>query len=259
MPMRPKGFYIWMGAAGSILLLFSFVTIFNMIFTQFLDPMGLFGAITDSSVLASIWLTIYASLLATLIAVVSGTPLAYILARKEFPAKRLVESLVDLPLIVPHTVAGIALLMVFGSHGLIGQFSPVGFVDALPGIVVAMLFVSSPFFINSAREGFQSVDPRLEWVARTLGADPWTAFLRVSLPLASRHILVGAIMSWARGISEFGAVIVIAYYPMIAPTLIWDRFLTTGLKASAPISVLLILICMTIFVSLRILSRGDQS
>ncbi|MHC1631122.1 MAG: ABC transporter permease subunit [Methanotrichaceae archaeon] len=229
-----------------------------MIFDQILNPKGLLDAIADHSVLSAIWLTIYASLLSTLIAVLSGTPLAYILARKEFSGKWLVESLVDLPLIVPHTVAGIGLLMVFGSHGLIGSFSPVRFVDALPGIIVAMLFVSSPFFINSAREGFQSVDPRLEWVARTLGADQWSAFRRVSLPLASRHILVGAIMSWARGISEFGAVIVIAYYPMIAPTLIWDRFLTAGLSSSAPISVLLILICMTIFISLRILSKGDR-
>jgi len=259
MAIKLKGFYIWMGLAGSLLLFFSFVTIFNLIFDQILRPKGLLGALTDPSVLASIWLTIYASLLATLIAVVSGTPLAYILARKNFPGKQMVESLVDLPIIVPHTVAGIALLMVFGSHGLIGQFSPLRFVDALPGIVVAMLFVSSPFFINSAREGFQSVDPRLEWVARSLGATPWCAFRKVSLPLASRHILIGAIMSWARGISEFGAVIVIAYYPMIAPTLIWDRFLTTGLKASAPISVLLILICMTIFVSLRLLSGGERS
>ncbi len=250
-----KGFYILLGAVGSILLAFIFLTIFNMMFDQLLHPSGILRAAKDPSVMNSIGLTLYASMIATAIAVLTGTPLAYILARRKFPGKWLIESLVDLPVIVPHTVAGIALLMIFGSHGLIGKFSPVRFVDALPGIVVAMLFVSAPFFVNSAREGFQSVDPRLEWVARSLGAGPWSAFLKVSLPLAFRHILAGAIMSWARGISEFGAVVVIAYYPLIAPTLIWDRFLTSGLRESAPISVLLISICMTIFVVLRMLSR----
>jgi molybdate/tungstate transport system permease protein len=129
------------------------------------------------------------------------------------------------------------------------------FEDSLWGIVAAMFFVSAPFFVNSARDGFSSVNPRLERVARTLGASQWRAFLRVTLPLSLRHIISGAIMSWARGISEFGAVIMIAFYPMIAPVLIFYRFTTQGLRGSQPIAVLLILICVTIFLGLRLYSN----
>jgi len=176
----------------------------------------------------------------------------------DFPGKRLVESIIDVPVVVPHTVAGIALLTVFGSRGFIGGplEAYIQFRDALPGIVVAMLFVSLPYLANSAREGFKSVDPRLENAARSLGAPLWKAFLFVTLPLSARHILIGAIMTWARAISEFGAVVLIAYYPMIGPTLIYDRFLSYGLSASRPIAVLLILVTLSIFIVIRVLSAG---
>jgi len=242
-----------------ILLLFVFVTLANMIVGQVLtDFSGLVEAAQNRSVLRSISLSMYAGLLATAISFVLGVPTAYILARKDFFGKRVVESLLDIPVVVPHTVAGIALLTVFGSNGLLG--GPLGsyiqFRDALPGIVVAMLFVSTPFFTNSAREGFQSIDPRLENAARSLGAPMWKAFCFVTLPLASRHLLIGSIMCWARAISEFGAVVIIAYYPMIGPTLIYDRFLSHGLSASRPVAVLLILVTLTIFIAVRIMSAG---
>ena len=244
-------------ALGFVLIFFIIITLGNMVATQLItDFSGFVGTLKDNSVWKSIWLTLYTSFLATLIAFFFGVLLAYVLARKEFPGKGLIESVIDVPVIVPHTVAGIALLTVFGRHGLIGSTTPISFIDAIPGIVVAMLFVSLPFLINSAREGFQSVDPRLENIARTLGTSRWGAFYRVSLPLASRHLLVGSIMAWARGISEFGAVVIIAYYPMITPTLIYERFLSTRLKASRPVAVLLILVCLTIFILLRMVSRN---
>lgn len=244
-------------ALGLTVILFILITLGNMIVTQFLtDFKGFTEALQDNSVWGSIWLTLYTSFLATLVAFATGVPLAYVLARNDFWGKGLIESIIDVPVIVPHTVAGIALLTVFGRHGLIGSVSPIGFTDAVPGIVVAMLFVSIPFLVNSAREGFQSVDPRLENIARTLGATRWGSFRRVTFPLASRHLLVGSIMSWARGISEFGAVVIIAYYPMITPTLIYERFLSVGLRGSRPVAVLLILVCLTIFIALRWISRN---
>jgi molybdate/tungstate transport system permease protein len=127
----------------------------------------------------------------------------------------------------------------------------VRFFDAIPGIVVAMLFVSVPFFINPVREGFQSVDPRLEKVARSLGATEWKAFYKITFPIAYKHILAGIGMSWGRGISEFAAVIILAYYPMVASTLIYERFLIGGLEYSRPVAVLLMLICLGIFISFR--------
>ena len=240
---------------GSLLILFTILTLFNMIFRQLvLEPEGLLEAAADPVVINSIVLTLYCSFLATLIAAILGTPLAYVLARHDFPGKSILESVIDVPVIIPHSVAGIALYALFMSRSPVGEaFGNIGiiFEDSMWGIVVAMLFVSAPFYVNAAKEGFQSINPRLERVARTLGASQWKSFYKITLPLAVRHLFSGAIMAWARGISEFGAVIMIAFYPMIAPVLIYYRFTTHGLTGSQPIAVLLILICIVIFVLLR--------
>jgi molybdate/tungstate transport system permease protein len=240
---------------GSLLILFTMLTLFNMIFRQLiLDTEGLFTAATDPVVINSIVLTLFSSFLATLIGVILGTPLAYVLARHDFPGKSIIESIIDIPVIIPHSVAGIALYALFMSRSPVGgAFGNIGIVfeDSMWGIVVAMLFVSTPFYVNAAKEGFRSINPRLERVARTLGANHWTSFYKITFPLAVRHLFSGAIMSWARGISEFGAVIMIAFYPMIAPVLIYYRFTTHGLAGSQPIAVLLILICIGVFILLR--------
>lgn len=241
-----------------LMVVFILLPVISTIVIQLFDLDELIRAFKDGAVWNSILLTCYAAFLSTVIAIVLGTPLAYLLARGEFYGKSVVEGFVDLPVIIPHTVAGIALLAVFGSKGLIGSFSPVKFVDAIPGIVVAMLFVSAPFYINTAREGFQSVDLRLEQVARTLGASQAKVFFTITVPLTWRHFAAGALMSWARAISEFGAVVIIAYYPMVAPTLIYDRFLTSGLSSSRPVAVILILFCLAIFIFLRILVRDKN-
>jgi molybdate/tungstate transport system permease protein len=108
----------------------------------------------------------------------------------------------------------------------------VQFVDDVPGIVVGMLFVSLPFLVNAAREAFAQVDPELERQAETMGASRWQAFRYVTLPLARRGILAGALLMWGRGISEFGAVIILAYHPKIVPVLVYERFAGFGLAAA---------------------------
>jgi molybdate/tungstate transport system permease protein len=201
--------------------------------------------------------------LATTIGFVLGVPLAYFLARVDFPGKRLVEGLIDVPIVVPHTAAGIALLFVFGRHFILGKvlnFFGIEVLDSRVGIVIAMLFVSIPFLIDSAKAGFLKVDVRLEKVARTLGASPWQAFFRVSLPLAWKSIMAGNIMMWARGISEFGAVIILAYHPMIAPTLVLYRFEAYGLPYSRPVAAILIILCLIIFITMRTVAyRGEKT
>lgn len=219
------------------------------------SPAVLWETILDSEVSQSILLTFYSSLIATCIAFILGVPLAYLLARTEFPGKWLIEGVIDVPIVVPHSAAGIALLMVFGRRALLGQaFGLLGikFVSAGPGIVIAMLFVSLPLLVDAAREGFEAVDPRLERVARTLGASPWRSFWQISFPLAWRSILSGIILMWARGLSEFGAVVILAYHPMAAPVLLWERFLSFGLRYSGPVATLMILICLATFVVLRV-------
>ena len=246
---------------GGLILAFIAVPILKMILAA--NPSILFDSLRDSEVAKSIVLTLYAALIATVIGFALGVPLAYLLAKTHFPGKRLIEGLIDLPIVIPHSAAGIALLFVFGRNFFIGKaFDSVGirFLDSLAGIVIAMLFVSVPFLIDSAKEGFQKVDPRLENVARTLGASPWQTFGRVSFPLAWRSIMAGNIMMWARGMSEFGAVIIIAYHPMIAPVLVYEKFETYGLNYARPIAVLLILISMIVFVVLRfLLYRGEKA
>jgi molybdate/tungstate transport system permease protein len=118
-----------------------------------------------------------------------------------------------------------------------------------------MAFVSLPFLVNAAREGFTAVPQRMEKVARTLGASPSRVFFTISLPLAWRAILSGMVLMWARGISEFGAVIIIAYHPTTTPVLVFQRFNDHGLASARVAAVVLILVCVVGFTLLRFLAR----
>ncbi len=239
---------------GGLLLLFIVWPLTKTVVTN--PPLAFRDTIEDGEVRSAVVLTFYASLIATVIALVSGVPLAYTLARTDFPGKRVIEGIIDVPIVVPHSAAGIALLTVFGRQAPVGKlFSVFGvrFVSATPGIVIAMLFVSLSFLVDAAKDGFEGVDPRLEKVARTLGASPWQTFWRISLPLAWRSILSGVILMWARGISEFGAVVILAYHPMIAPVLIYERFESFGLQYARPVAALMILIGLAAFTLLRML------
>ncbi len=243
-----------------LILLFILVPIIKMVFLS--DKEALWQSFFDATTMKSILLTLYSALIATVVGFILGVPLAYILARYDFPLKRVIEGLIDLPIVIPHSAAGIALLFVFGRNFLIGKwFNSVGlqFVDSLAGIVIAMLFVSVPFLINSAKEGFRKVDVRLEKAARTLGASPWQTFLRVTFPLAWQSILAGNLMMWARGMSEFGAVVILTYHPMIAPILVYERFQTYGLNQAIPVAAILIIICAFLLVGVRILLRKRKN
>lgn len=254
-----KNFKIVISGLSGILVLIIVIPLARMVVST--DPGVLRSTISDPEVIQSILLTLRAALWATLSCVLFGVPLAYALARWRFPGKTIVQGIVDLPVMIPHTAAGIALLMVYGREFFLGKaFGLLGisFMGTVPGISLAMAFVSLPFLVNAARDGFLSVDPRLERVARTLGASPWQAFFKVSLALCWRSILSGAIMMWARGIAEFGAVIVLAYHPMIAPVLIWERLENYGLKYASPVAVILILLCLLIFSGLRWLAREQK-
>ena len=251
-----NGFNLIFSGLGLILIILVVMPLLRMILSA--DPAVMRSTMAEGEVIGAILLTLRAAFWATIFCAVFGIPLAYILARWKFPGKSLVQGLVDLPVMIPHTAAGIALLMVYGRSFFLGRAlgkAGISFVGTEAGISLAMAYVSLPFLVNSARDGFVSVDPKLERVARTLGASPWQSFFRVTLPLAWRPILSGAIMMWARGISEFGAVIVLAYHPMTAPVLIWERFQAYGLKYAKPVAILLILLCLFIFALLRWLAE----
>lgn len=245
---------------GALIVGLIIIPVITIFFRQFaFDFNGFLNSLTSVSILSAVGRSCFAAFLAVIITLVFGVPLAYLLARKDFRGKNLIEGIIDLPMAIPHVVAGIALLTVFGVNGLIGGpvSSLIKFEGALPGIVVAMTFVSAPFLINSAREGFKSVNPHLEKVARSLGASEWVAFRKVTLPLAFPHILSGAVMSWARAISEFAAVIMlVGYFPMIAPGLIWSKFYSSGLEEGMSIAIVLLIITLTVFTILKYVRRN---
>ncbi len=255
--MSRRAFDLVLSALGGLLVLFVLVPLVGILIT--LSPRQFWLALVDAEVLRSVGRTVLAAAVATLLALLTGVPLAYLLARRRFVGKRLIEALIDLPVVLPHTAAGIALLLVWGRRGLVGRWlSPLGvlFTDNLGGIVVGMLFVSLPFLVQMSRAAFVLIDPELERVALIDGATPWQAFWLVSLPLAGRGILAGALSMWARGMSEFGAVVILAYHPKIAPVLVWERFQGFGLNAAQPVAVLIILAALIVFGLLRLALRG---
>lgn len=259
--VRNPSFFVTFFILSLLLVLFIGLPIFLALTGA--SPRVFLETLLDETVLESILFTFSSSLAATGIGLLTGIPLAYLLARHDFPGKRLLEGLIDLPIVIPHSAAGIALLLALGRNSILGQgLESLGirFVSSAQGVVAAMLFVSVPFLVDTAREGFEAVDPRLEHVARTLGASQWEAFWKVSFPLAWRSILSGLILMWSRGISEFGAVVILTYHPMVAPVLLFERFQSYGLSYALPVAGIVILISMLAFLGLRSLNsrREDQ-
>jgi molybdate transport system permease protein len=169
---------------------------------------GLTPIVTDA-----LRLSLLTSFATTAISILLGTPAAYLLARYRFRGQALLEAFIDLPTVLPPAVAGLALLMAFGRRGLLGgALEAVGI--TLPfttaAVIVAQTFVAAPFYIRAARAGFAAVDRRLEQIAATLGSSDWRIFWRVTLPLARRSLIGGAVMTWGRALGEFGATIMFA-------------------------------------------------
>ncbi len=244
--MRDRGFVLIFMFLASILVLFLTVPLIKLFMS--VGILNIFKTIQDKEVYDSIFLTLKSAFYAVVFVCITGIPLAYLIARYDFWGKSMLESILDIPVMVPHTAAGIALLVAF-SNGYID------FIDTTTGIVSAMMFLSAPFLINGAKEGFKKVDVKYEYVARTLGASRMRAFFSIVLPNARNDIINGALMMWSRGLGEFGAVVIIAYHPMVAPVLIYDRFNNYGLDYSAPVATSMILVSVLLFLSVRFVNN----
>jgi molybdate/tungstate transport system permease protein len=239
-------------AASAIIMAFILLPLVEMVVQPSVEDLR--ETWSDPDVIRAIGMSLYTSGTAALIAFVFGTPFAYLMARKHFPGKRLVESVVDLPIMIPHPVVGIALLSMAGRHHWFGRILDqlnIQIMGTVTGIVCVLTFVGLPFYINAVKTGFEAVPARLETVSRSLGASPWSTFFRITLPLAWRSMLVGLIMCMARAVSEFGAVVIVAYHPIVAPVMIYERFTAYGLKYSQPVAVGLIMVCLVLFLLLR--------
>ncbi len=246
-------------AFASLLLLFLVAPLAGIVGGWGLE--GLRALARDAELRASLWLTLETATLATLLGAAGGVPLAYALSRRRFRGRNLIAALLDLPLVVPHPVAGIALLLMLGRDTPAGQAllaAGLEITGSRTGIVCAMLFVSAPLLVSAAREAFDRVDPRLEAVARTLGDPPWRAVRRVTLPLAGRGLVAAGIVMWARAISEFGAIVVLTYNPKVASVLSYERFTAFGLKSALPVAAVLVLLALVPIAVLRTVYSPDS-
>lgn len=243
--------------AASLLLLFLVAPIGELVVQGSAAGVRRLG--TDAELRAALILTGITATAATLVGVATGTPLAYLLARRRFRARAIVSAFLDLPLVIPHPVAGIALLLLLGRDSAMGSvllLAGLRVVGSPLGIACAMLFVSAPLYVSGAREAFARVDPRYEAVARTLGDGTWRVFRRVTFPLAGRGLLASAVVMWARAVSEFGAIVILTYHPRTVSVLAYDRFTTYGLGEAIPVAAVLVLIALVPLALLRALRAG---
>jgi len=177
------------------------------------SPRTLFAQLGSDVALDAMWVTVKTGLIAHVLVLGLGTPAAYLLGTRQFRGRRLVIAAIELPLVLPPAVAGIALIAAFGRRGLLGStFEAAGITISLTqtAVVLAVAFVASPFYLRQAIEAFASVDRSLLDASRTLGSGPLRTFRRVALPLAAGGLRAGSVLAWARGTGEFGATIMFA-------------------------------------------------
>ena len=196
---------------GLVLLALFALPLFSLLWRAGTE--GLFHYATESSALTALRLSLLTSTLSMIVAVVTGTPLAFVLARRKFIGKTWIELLIDLPVVLPPSVAGVALLIAFGRQGIFGSWLnllgiTLPFTTA--AVVLAQIFVSAPLFVRAARIGFAEIDPILREAAIVEGSNEWQLFRYIMFPLAGRSILSGAILAWTRALGEFGATILFA-------------------------------------------------
>jgi molybdate transport system permease protein len=214
--------------------------------------------LAEPRVLEALRLSLWTATLATAVCLVLGVPLAWMLARAEFPGRRLVRALITVPLVLPPVVGGVALLLVLGRNGLVGRYLDAWFGLTFPftttGVVLAQIFVALPFLVISVEGALRASDPRYEEAAATLGASRWTAFRRVTLPLVAPGVLAGAVLCWSRALGEFGATITFAgNFPGRTQTMPLAVYLAleTDPEAALVLSLVLLAVSLTVLAALR--------
>ncbi|MEM1638141.1 MAG: ABC transporter permease [Pyrobaculum sp.] len=244
----------------SLGLLFLFF-LYPLLLLMYLGWGELATALTTGSFLQSVGLTVLISTASAATAVLLGIPTAYVLARYEFKMKEVVEAVIDIPIVVPHTIVGIMVVLAFAAYGLGPAFSALGLkvIDALPGAIIAVSYLSATYAVRTIESAIRMLDPELENVARSLGAGPLRAFAAVVLPNIKRAVANGALLAWARAVSESGALLVVAYYVIWgrasiypAPIYIYQAYIGLGLDEAVKYSAALLLLVLAIFLAYRL-------
>ncbi|MFB6198701.1 MAG: molybdate ABC transporter permease subunit, partial [Halobacteriaceae archaeon] len=226
------------------------------------SPIAVLEQVATRPVLSAARTSIIAASVTTSIATFLGVPLAYWLARTDPRTATIVTALVILPLVLPPTVSGIVLLTVVGPNTILGDIAGsvgISLTRSLAGVIIAQTFVASPFVIVTARAAFEDVDVQLEQASRSLGKRQWTTFRRVTLPLAWPGIIAGMTLTFARALGEFGATLMLAYYPRTLPVQIWIAFLESGLEDAYPAAILLLIIAIGVLVILNWIGTNPWS
>jgi molybdate transport system permease protein len=251
-------------AAGVLLVLLLAVPLVALV-VRTLQLGALGPALRNPTVLAALRLSLLTAFASLVIAVLLGTPLAYALARVPFPGRGAVEALVEVPIVLPPAVAGIALLMAFGRRGLLGAplaDAGVSIAFTTVAVVLAQCFVAVPFYVRSAKAGFQGVDRGLEQTAYTLGESPFGTFRRVTVPLAFPSLLAGGVLCWARALGEFGATIMFAGSfrgrTQTMPLAIYAA-LESDLGAALALGTILVVVSVAVLGLVRWLTRRQEA
>lgn len=251
---RPSGVAVALAGLGGLFLLLPLLGL------AWRAPWsGLWEDLTSPEARTALWLSLVCSLWATALALTLGLPLAWVLARVDFPGRRLVRALALVPLVLPPVVAGVALLLAFGRRGLIGQYLydwlGVQFPFTTAGAAVAEAFVALPFVVITAEVAFRAVDRRYEDVARTLGAGRTRVFRRVTLPLTWPALAAGAVLAWARALGEFGATITFAGNApdrtTTIPIQVYVLLESGRLDAAIVLSLVLLAVCVAVLATMR--------
>jgi molybdate transport system permease protein len=241
--------------AGAAFLVFLVLPLLSLLIR--IPPGELLQRLGNPLIVQALRLSVVTTIAATAGAILLGLPVAYLLATREFPGKRVMEVLIDLPMVIPPTVAGVGLLLAFGRAGLTGRaLAALGVTIPFTtvAVVLAEMFVAGPFLVNTARAGFEEVDPKYLRAASTLRASPGFTFFHVVLPLSLPSLTAGAAMTWARALGEFGATITFAgNLPGRTQTMPLAVYvaLESDLNAAVALSVILLLVSFGLLLTLR--------
>ncbi|MFB6129224.1 MAG: molybdate ABC transporter permease subunit [Salinigranum sp.] len=253
----------WLSVAsllGGVLLLYYLLPLVSLVTSQ--PPGAVAARLTTPDVVSAVTTSLVAATASAAVATAFGLPLAYWLARARGRVKTLVTAVVVLPLVLPPVVSGMVLLTVVGPNTLLGRVAAAGGVHltrSLAGVVLAQTFVASPFVVVTAKAAFEAVDRSLEHASRSLGKSRLVTFRRVTLPLAWPGVLAGVTLAFARAIGEFGATLMLAYYPRTMPVQIWVSFTTLGTDRAFPVAVVLVGVAVATLVVLNALGSNPLS
>jgi molybdate transport system permease protein len=229
-----------------------------------ITPEQFFTTVQNPLVISALWLSLITTCITLIIVILVGTPFAYFHSRYSYPGKVIVDTFIDLPLVLPPAVAGVALLMLYGRVGLLGQyFNMLGISIAFTtlAVIMAQIFVASPFYLRQAKSLFEQLDPAYEQTARTLGASPFRTLLSVTFPMTAGGLVSGAVMTFGRALGEFGATIMFAgNLPGVTQTMPLAVYvgMESNLYVGLTISILLVVISFAIMLAVRLVQKREE-